>query len=78
VIRIFEEACHRNFKLTYVPEKTLREQLKAAGDPLQQTWASLRLCYAHGDAAVIPNLLFPCPNQPISVLTYSTTLSGLK
>jgi uncharacterized protein YbjT (DUF2867 family) len=78
VIRIFEEASHRNFKLTYVPEKTLREQLQVARDPLQQTWASLRLCYAHGDAAVIPNPRFPCPNQPISVMTYSKTLSGLK
>jgi uncharacterized protein YbjT (DUF2867 family) len=77
VIRIFEEASHRNFKLTYVPEKTLREQLKVARDPLQQTWASLRLCCAHGDAAVIPKPLFPCPNRPISVLTYSKTLSGL-
>jgi uncharacterized protein YbjT (DUF2867 family) len=77
VIRIFEEASHRNFKLTYVPEKTLREQLKVAMDPLQQTWASLRLCYARGDRIVIPNSLFLYPKQPISVETYTTTFSGL-
>jgi len=77
VIRIFEEASQRNFERTYIPEKTLREQLKVARDPLQQTWASLRLCYAHGDRAAIPNSLFLYPNQPISVETYSTTLAGL-
>jgi len=77
VIRIFEEASQRNFELTYVSEKTLREQLKVARDPLQQTWTSLKLCYAHGDRVVNPNPLFSYPNPPILVETYSTTLSGL-
>jgi NADH dehydrogenase len=50
VIRIFEQVAGEPFEVQHVPVATLREQLAAATDSLQRTFAALMLSYAKGDS----------------------------
>jgi uncharacterized protein YbjT (DUF2867 family) len=48
VVRIFEELQGRAFEIQHVPDEAPFEQRKAAGDPLQQSFAGLMLYYSAG------------------------------
>ncbi|KFA90038.1 SDR family oxidoreductase [Archangium violaceum] len=48
VVRLFEERSGRPWTLSYTSEQTLREQLEAATDPLQRSFAAMMLHVALG------------------------------
>jgi uncharacterized protein YbjT (DUF2867 family) len=48
VVRIFEDALKKKFRLEYVPEQSLRTQHQSS-DPLQKTFGALMLAYSKGD-----------------------------
>jgi uncharacterized protein YbjT (DUF2867 family) len=48
-IRVFESMVGRTFARQYVSEEELRAQFQAASDPLQKSFAGLKLLYALGD-----------------------------
>jgi uncharacterized protein YbjT (DUF2867 family) len=49
-VSIFEKESGRKFEAEHVPEEALRTQLARATDPMEQTFAGLKLQYAAGDA----------------------------
>lgn len=48
VVRLFEERSGRPWRLEYIPEQTLREQLDEATDPLQRSFTAMMLNVALG------------------------------
>lgn len=50
VVQRFESISRKHFQVEHVSEQRLIEQLEAATDPLQKSFAGLMLRYAHGDA----------------------------
>jgi NADH dehydrogenase len=48
VVRIFEEALNKKFKVTHVPTESLQTQHRSS-DPLQKTFGALMLAYSEGD-----------------------------
>jgi uncharacterized protein YbjT (DUF2867 family) len=71
VVRVFEQAGGRPFKVEHVPEETLRAQRAAATDPLQQTFAALMLACALGDAIDMRSTLKTFPVPLVSVTEYA-------
>ena len=71
VVRIFEEVTGRKFDIQHVPEEALRAQKEAAVDPLQQSFASLMLNYAHGTIIDMRETLRKFPVQLSSVRDYA-------
>lgn len=49
VIKIFEEASGRSFEITHVPAEALHQQVLAAEDDMQKSFAALMECVAYGD-----------------------------
>lgn len=49
VVRQFERAQGRSFKVTHVPPEALKDQLQGATDPMQKSFIGLMLAYAQGD-----------------------------
>ncbi len=49
VIQYFEQKGGRKFEVTHVPPAALEAQRKEATDPMQQSFATLMLCYANGN-----------------------------
>ena len=49
VVKIFEEACGRQFALEHLPEEALRTQKMRATDALEEAFAALILYYAKGE-----------------------------
>ena len=76
VVRIFEEASGRPFATQHVPVEALEAQRRAATDPLQQTFATLMLAYAGGDAIEMRETLRTFPVRLTSVRDYAARTVG--
>ena len=71
VVGVFEKKKGRRFQTEYVPEDVLEGQRAAASDPLQQSFASLMLAYAHGDAIDMKPTLARIPLKLTSVREFA-------
>jgi len=78
-VRLFEQALGRKFALEFVPLEALKQQHRAATDPLQKTFAALMLGYAMGD--IIPQARANAERYAIrlrSVADYTQTFRQTK
>lgn len=71
VVGVFEKKKGRRFQTEHVPEDVLEGQRAAASDPLQQSFASLMLAYAHGDAIDMKPALARMPLTLTSVREFA-------
>ncbi len=71
VVGVFEKKKGRRFQTEHVPEDVLEGQRAAASDPLQQSFASLMLAYAHGDAIDMKPALARMPLELTSVREFA-------
>lgn len=71
VVGVFEKKKGRRFQTEHVPEDVLEGQRAAASDPLQQSFASLMLAYAHGDAIDMQPTLARMPLKLTSVREFA-------
>ena len=71
VVGVFEKKAGRRFQTEHVPEDVLEGQRAAASDPLQQSFASLMLAYAHGDAIDMKPALARMPLTLTSVREFA-------
>ncbi len=78
VVPIFEEAGQHPFEVTYVPEKELYADRKAAADPYIQSWLSLLIGYAHGESGKNSTRQYSIPKRLISVKDYGEAFYKLK
>ena len=69
---IFEEVLGRTVATQSVPVEALQGQLAAATDPMQQSFTSLMLCVAKGDAIDMSSLLPQFPVQLTTVKQFAT------
>jgi uncharacterized protein YbjT (DUF2867 family) len=77
VVRIFEEIAGTKFRLQHVPEETLKEQLEQATDPLQKSFAALRLMYARGNEIPMVDTLISFPVVQTQVKEYCRNVLSL-
>jgi uncharacterized protein YbjT (DUF2867 family) len=71
VVGLFEQVSGQAFDLAYVPEEMLREQQEATTDPIEQSLAGLKRCYARGDVIPMRLLLDRFPLRLTSVQGYA-------
>lgn len=71
VVRIFEQVQGRAFEIQHVPDEALLEQKKAAGDPLEESFAGLMLYYSAGNVIDMRETLQKFPVQLTSVKDYA-------
>ena len=76
VIKIFEEVGKRTFEVTYVPREALHQQVLAAQDPMQQSFAGLMECVAVGDPIDMAATLKQFPLKLISVRDHAKSVMG--
>ena len=69
---VFEEVLGRPVATQSVPVEALQGQLAAATDPMQQSFTSLMLCVAKGDAIDMSSLLPQFPVQLTTVKQFAT------
>ena len=69
---IFEEVLGRTVATQSVPVEALQGQLAAATDPMQQSFTSLMLCVAKGDAIDMSSLMPQFPVQLTTVKQFAT------
>ena len=69
---VFEEVLGRPAATQSVPVEALQGQLAAATDPMQQSFTSLMLCVAKGDAIDMSSLLPQFPVQLTTVRQFAT------
>jgi len=76
VVQLAEQLTGKAITVQHVPEDALRAQHSAATDPLQQSFAALMLCYAHGDVIDMKDTLrvLPVPHMK-SVREYLPTIA---
>jgi NADH dehydrogenase len=67
VVHTFEKVKGRKFDVQHVPEAALREQLSAATDPLDKSFAGLMLYYSLGDSIDMQETLQKLPVSLTSV-----------
>lgn len=75
-VTIFERVAGRRFEVTHVPVATLREQLAAATDPMQQSFTALMLSYAKGDRIEMAATLAAFPVELTTVEQYAERVLG--
>ena len=71
VVSVFEEIGARKFECQHLSEAELRTAFETATDPLQKTFAALRLNYAQGDPIPMEDTLRTYPLQLTSVRDYA-------
>lgn len=71
VVRIFEEVSGKPFEVQHVPVEGIAAQQMATTDPMQQSFSSLMLCYAQGDAIDMKAMLKAFPLKLASVRDYA-------
>jgi uncharacterized protein YbjT (DUF2867 family) len=76
VIKIFEEVSKRTFEVTYVPREALHQQVLAAQDPMQKSFAGLMECVAVGDPIEMTETLKQFPLKLISVRDHAISVMG--
>jgi len=69
---VFEQVLGRPVATQSVPVEALQGQLAAATDPMQQSFTSLMLCVAKGDAIDMSSLLPQFPVQLTTVKQFAT------
>jgi NADH dehydrogenase len=69
---VFEQVLGRSVATQPVPVEALQGQLAAATDPMQQSFTSLMLCVAKGDAIDMSSLLPQFPVRLTTVKQYAT------
>ena len=72
-VQVFEKAGGRPFELQHVPEDALEAQQKDAADPMEQSFAGLMRCYAHGDRIPMTDMLKTFPVQLTTVEDYAAS-----
>lgn len=72
-VKVFEKAGGRAFELQHVPEDALEAQQKDAADPMEQSFAGLMRCYAHGDRIPMTEMLKTFPVQLTTVEDYAAS-----
>jgi NADH dehydrogenase len=75
VVKIFERVQEREFSIEYIPVKDLQKQKDSAQDPLQETFAGLKLHYAAGDRIDMSGILKKIHVDLISVKEYAREIS---
>lgn len=73
-VKIFEELTGRQFKKQSIPEKALQSQRDEATDPMQESFAALMLCVAHGDPIDMENVLQTFPIKLTTVREYARSV----
>jgi uncharacterized protein YbjT (DUF2867 family) len=76
VVDIFEKESGRTYRREHVPAEALRQQMEAATDPLQKTFAGLMLQYSRGDAIDMRGVLNQFPIRLTSVREYARQVLG--
>ncbi len=71
VVSIFEEVSGRSFQIQFISEEALGAQKAAASNPVEQTFASLRLAAAYGDEIDMDETLSKFSFRPRSVREYA-------
>jgi uncharacterized protein YbjT (DUF2867 family) len=74
VLRIFEEMGGPPFAVDYVPESTLRAQLSAASNPIEETFAALMLTLCQGAVVDPRSALELLPGRLTTVRDYAGRL----
>jgi len=77
VVKIFENDLGRAFKIETVPEERLRADYEAAADPLEKSFAALRLKYAHGVPMEMRRVLAKFPMRLTCVREYALSVAGV-
>lgn len=75
VVRIFEAATGRPFTTSYVPSGALEDQLAAAEDPMQASFAALMRCYADGDPIEMGRTTELLASPMLSVEAYAASFT---
>jgi NADH dehydrogenase len=75
-VRVFERVGGRAFEVQHVPVESLQQQLAAATDPMQQSFAGLMCAYANGDRIEMSSTLAEFPVALTSVLEYAERMLG--
>ena len=73
-VKIFEELTGRQFKKQSIPEKALQSQRDEATDPMQESFAALMLCVAHGDPIDMEYVLQTFPIKLTTVREYAMSV----
>jgi uncharacterized protein YbjT (DUF2867 family) len=73
-VKIFEELTGRQFKKQSIPEKALQSQRDEATDPMQESFAALMLCVAHGDPIDMEYVLQTFPIKLTTVREYARSV----
>jgi hypothetical protein len=76
VVRIFERVGGRRFTVQHVPVEALRDQLAAARDPMQQSFAGLMCSYANGDRIDMTETIADFPVRLTTVEEYAERVLG--
>ena len=69
-----EKESGEKFEITYVPENKLRTDWKEARDPMQKSFAGLKLCLAKGDPINMDKIRKKFPVKLTSVKEYARFL----
>lgn len=76
VVRVFEEVSGRTFLLEYVPVLALQMQQAQAEDPIEESFAAMRLMIAAGDTMDLTATVSDCAYRLTSISDYACRVVG--
>jgi uncharacterized protein YbjT (DUF2867 family) len=75
-IRIFEEVAGRSFEVERMPVEAIEGMRKGASSPLEESFATLMLCFAQGDEIPMDDTLREFPVRLASVRDYAERVAA--
>jgi len=75
-VRVFEEVTGRSFEVEHMPVEAIKGMREGASSPLEESFATLMLCYAQGDEIPMDETLREFPVRLASVRDYAERVAA--